>query len=382
MTTPFIGLSDEELLATVEAVQTLGKAGASRALDISYRAVTHRMASATSRNLLGDYMGGPLPAGRFMGKVTVQREKDGSVVREWQRQMPQAEELAAVFDDLTKVMQSAITPLPLIDVTVTHDMYPTPTLTLYPIVDVHLGMYAWAKESGENYDLEIAKTQFLKSTSDLMRMSPNSDEGLIVVLGDFFHADNNNAQTERSHNHLDVDGRHDKVLHLGTELLIWTIDMALQKHEKVTVKVMRGNHDPYASKALAMALYFRYQGQNNERVTIDRSPLDMWSYQFGQVMLSFTHGDNVKAGDMSGAMAANEAEMWGKTKYRYGFSGHFHKSKAFGVDEKHGAISEVLPAFTAKDAWNKSMGHSSLRTITSQTFGWDTGRMFRQEVNI
>lgn len=374
----FISLPDDELLDTVKAVEELGVSGAARALGLSRRAVTHRLASATSRNLLGEYLGPVLPPGRVMGKVTRQYERDGSVSREWQRQHPDAEQLEELFDQLTAVMQKEITPVA--KIAEPEHVTLGEFLTMYPVVDVHLGMYAWAKESGENYDLDIAKDQFQSSVTDLFRASPNSEEALIVVLGDFFHADNNNAQTERSHNHLDVDGRHDKVLHLGGELIIWMIEYALTKHRYVTVKVMRGNHDPYASKALGMALWFRYQG--NERVNIDRSPLDMWSFKFGKNMLSFTHGDNIKAGQMPGKMAALEPVMWGETLYRYGFSGHFHRTKSFGADENNGAISEILPAFTAKDAWNRSMGHASQRTISSHTFHVENGRKFVNQVNI
>lgn len=375
---PFIGLPDETLLETMEAVERLGSFGAAaRELGISRRAVSHRMASATSRNLTGEFLGGKAPDGYHIGKVTRQYNGDGSVAREWPRYQPDADMLANVFDELTAIMQKDVTPL----VPITPpDNVELDLLALYPVVDVHLGMYAWAKESGENYDLPIAKDQFLRSTTRLMSMTPDAYEALIVVLGDFFHADNNNAQTERSHNHLDVDGRHDKVLHAGAELIIWMIDMALQKHHKVTVKVMRGNHDPYASKALAMALWFRYEG--NERVNVDRSPLDMWSYQFGQNMLSFTHGDNIKADQMAGKMAALEPVMWGLTTYRYGFSGHFHKTKQIAEDESNGAISEVLPAFTAKDAWNRSMGHASQRTIVSMTFDASKGRQYKTFVNV
>lgn len=374
---PFIGLPDETLLETMDAVERLGASGAAKELGISRRAVTHRMASATSRNLTGEFLGGKAPDGYHIGKVTRQYNGDGSVAREWPRYQPDADMLANVFDELTTIMQKAITPVPAIDRT---ERSTLGLLSLYPVVDVHLGMYAWAKESGENYDLPIAREQFVTSVSKLMSVTPNSYEGLIVVLGDFFHADNNNAQTERSHNHLDVDGRHDKVLHVGAELIIWMIDMALTKHEKVTVKVMRGNHDPYASKALAMALWFRYEG--NDRVEVDRSPLDMWSYQFGANMLTFTHGDNIKAEQMAGKMAALEPVMWGATKYRYGFSGHFHRMKTVAVDEQNGAISEVLPAFTAKDAWNRSMGHASQRTIVSMTFDAVKGREFKNYVNV
>lgn len=372
-------LTDDELLAVVQAVEEYPtKQAAADALGLPRKTLTDRLEVATRRNLTGAFLGGALPPGYTMGRVTSLVAPDGTKM-EWQHKMPDAEKMEALFDHLMEAFNKERTPI---------DLVPDPAievwenyLTTYPIVDVHLGLYAWSKETGENYDVTIARDQFLKTTTSLMRLTPPSETALIVVLGDYYHADNNNAVTERSGNHLDVDGRHDKVLFVGAELAIWTIDMALAKHHNVVVKVMRGNHDPYASKALTMTLWFRYQ--NNPRVTIDRSPVDLWSYEYGKNMLSYTHGDNVRAEDMPGVMAAYEPEMWGRTAFRYGFSGHYHKVKKGPLsDEKHGAIWEILPAFTAKDAWNKSMGHSSHRGLQAITFHKDEGRKFTNYVTI
>lgn len=370
-----IPLSDEILTERLEAYQRTGSYSLAAAeLGIGESNVRRAVRMATRRNLGGEYIGGTLPPAYTMGKVTVQYDKDGRKVNEWQRQHPDAEAVESYIDDLLDVMTKSLTILPEVEFK-GFDFQEPNWVTVYPIVDVHLGLYAWAKESGANWDIEIAKGEFMKSYAELIQMSPYSAEALIVPLGDFFHADNNNAETERSHNHLDVDGRHDKVLHLGTELIIWAIDMALQKHEHVTVHVNRGNHDPYASKALGLALWFRYQG--NSRVTIDRSPKDLWIFEWGKTMLGFTHGDKVKAEDTPGVMAAYYPEIWGRTAYRYSYSGHFHRNKnSVGGDEKHGVQWNVLRAFTAKDEWNYSMGHASLREIVSLTFDKDTGRKF------
>lgn len=373
-------LTDDELSQRLDLYQELGSySAAAEKLGVDESNVRRSVKAAVRRNLGGSALGSPLPPGYTMGQITALVGEDGHSRLEWQHRLPEAEAIENMFEEMTRVMGLEITPLPVVNEN--WRVKDTNLLTLYPVVDVHLGLYAWGKESGQNYDLNIAKEQFQASVTQLMALSPMSNEALIVVLGDFFHADNNDAQTAKSHNHLDVDGRHDKVLHLGTELIIWYIDMALQKHGHVSVHVSRGNHDPYASKALGMALWFRYQ--DNPRVTIDRSPLDLWTTQWGQTMLSFTHGDNVKAEDMPGVMAAFEPTIWGSTTYRYAYSGHFHKSKTGPKgDEKHGAIWEVLPAFTAKDEWNRSMGHSSLRTIVSKTFHVEEGLKFTNTVNV
>lgn len=375
-----VHIADEEHLRRYEVYQKLGSYTAAAAeFGVSETSMRRSVKAAIKRNLTGQFLGPELPPGYTMGKVTSLVDATGTRM-EWQHKLPETEAVERMIEELIERMGQSITPLP--DITApAWDRILENKLTLYPVVDVHLGMYAWAKESGANYDLDIAKEQFLGSVGDLFLISPNSEKALIVVLGDFFHADNNNAVTERSGNHLDVDGRHDKVLHLGTELIIWMIDMALQKHTHVVVHVCRGNHDPYASKALGMALWFRYQG--NERVVIDRSPAELWSYQWGTTMLSFTHGDKIKAEDMPGVMAAVEPQVWGNTQYRYGYSGHYHKNKSGPKgDEKHGAQWEILPAFTAKDAWNASMGHTALRTIVSKTFDFKTGLKFTLTENV
>lgn len=376
-----VNLSDDELKLRLELYQKHGSyVAAADELGMNETAFRRSVKQAVRRNLGGTFLGGTAPEGYTIGKVTRLVGANGKSQLEWQHTHPDVAKVQEYIDQMLEAMATEIDAIPAIEPP-DYDTINPDWLTLYPVVDVHLGLYAWSKETGASYDLDIAKDQFLHSTAELFSLSPNSEEALIVVLGDFFHADNNNAQTEKSHNHLDVDGRHDKVLHLGAELIMWMIEQALHKHHKVTVRVMRGNHDPYASKALTLGLYLRYLG--NKRVTVERSAMDLWVFQFGKNMLGFTHGDNVKAQDMPGVMAAYYPQMWGETAYRYAYSGHFHKSKkATEGDERHGAQYEILPAFTAKDAWTRSMGHSSMRSIMSKTYDRNTGLKFTTTVQV
>lgn len=367
-------LTDDELRYRVEVVKRLGSVSAAAVeLGINESNVRRSLERATRRNLDGEWLGGELPPGYVMGKVTRQFNGDGSVSKEWQRQIPEIEQINALIDELIEKMGQSITPIMEIP-------EGTPTvenwLTLYPVVDVHLGQLSWGKETGADYDLNIAKEQWYASVSKLFQYSPNSSVALIEVLGDFFHADNDDAMTHKSHNHLDVDGRHSKTMSIGMDLILWTIEMALQKHSVVYVHINKGNHDERSCEALAFALFYRFQG--NPRVIIDRSPKELWTFVWGNVMLGFTHGHRVKAEDMPGVMAAQFAIQWGQTLYRYAYSGHYHKAKMGprGGDEKHGARWEILPAFTEKDAFNAGSGHTSLREITSITFDKEEGKQF------
>lgn len=366
----------ERLRALVDNAGNVQKAA--QQLGISESAIRRSVREAASRNLTGDFMGGPLPSGYIMGRVT-SLVKDGETVLEWQRKEPTVNGLQTALDDITQSFLANIKPIK--PISKLYKDHVSHWLTLYPMADVHLGQHSWGEETGENYDLRIAKQQFTTCVSELVGLSPPSEAALVVLLGDFFHADNESATTERSGNHLDVDGRHDKVLRVGVEMALWIIETALGVHDHVYVHVTRGNHDKHSSKALSLALDVRYRDE--PRVTVLDSPRDLWVFEWGSTMLAFTHGDMLKAEDMPGAMAAKYPVMWGRTTHRYAYSGHFHKSKkSIGGDERFGAKWEILPAFTAKDAWNDQMGFSGGMEIMSITFDKEAGRKFTNHVTV
>jgi hypothetical protein len=143
-------------------------------------------------------------------------------------------------------------------------------LAVYPMGDPHFGMYAWAEEAGDNFDLDTAEALTKAAIDRLVDSAPYTQTAVIIELGDFFHADNNSATTPRNKNALDVDTRWAKVLQVGLRAMVHTILRALERHKQVVVRIVKGNHDEHSSFALALALdaYFA----NNKRVTIDLSP--------------------------------------------------------------------------------------------------------------
>ena len=55
-------------------------------------------------------------------------------------------------------------------------------LTVYPMGDPHVGMYAWKDEAGEDFDCDIARQDLLSATSRLVQVAPGSERALIVNL--------------------------------------------------------------------------------------------------------------------------------------------------------------------------------------------------------
>jgi hypothetical protein len=372
-------VSDDELKRVVDAYRASdrNKAAAARALDMPINTFKDRLNAAVRRNLTADFFGGEVPEGYVIGNTTQHLKDPITKVQEWRRLWPIAGS-EQVLQALEEWGNKAITPLPSTPVHMELDgndyVHFRSQAVVYNIPDVHLGQYSWGKETGGSYDLDIAANTVRKTFARLVASSPAAEEAIVLGLGDYFHADGNDARTPKSGNALDVDSRFGKVQWVGAELLIEVVDMALQKHSHVTVKVLPGNHDPRAQDALTIALWFRYLG--NPRVTVDRKPGMHWFYQWGKVMIAAHHGHETKAEQMPGVMASFEPAMWGSSLYRYAYLGHWHK-RLRGTDELKGAVYEVFQAITAKDAWNRGVGHSSGRSITAIVLDKNKGEVMR-----
>jgi hypothetical protein len=250
-------------------------------------------------------------------------------------------------------------------------------LAVYPFGDPHLGMYAWAKETGEDFDLETAERLTLGAVDSLVASSPPAETAILLPLGDVFHADDQTNQTPGHKNQLDVDSRYPKVISVGIKTFRHAVLRALEKHEKVIVRIEPGNHDPHAKWALvyALAAYF----ENNPRVEIDQSPSKFWYYKFHSVLLGTTHGDTVKPDQLPGIMAADRAEDWGTTKHRYWFQGHIHTHAS---KEYPGVIWEAFRTLAAKDAWTAGHGYRAGRDMRAIIFHKEFGEIARNRCDI
>lgn len=369
-------VSDEELHAVISAYVLFNHNAAQAAKSLNDMPVStfkSRLRQAVRRNLTGDFWGGDVPEGYIMGNTTQEFKNTLTKQREWRRLWPVAGS-EAIQEALEEWANKAITPLGPVT-----PLWAIPSLdlaTVYIIPDVHLGQYSWGKETGQSYDLDIAAQTVRKTFQTLVTRAPATAEGIVIGVGDYFHADGNDARTPKSQNSLDVDSRFGKVQWVGAELLIEVVDMALQRHDHVTVKILPGNHDPRAQDALTIAVWFRYL--SNPRVTVDRKPGTHWFLKWGRTMIAAHHGHETKPEAMPAVMAAFEPEMWGSTDFRYAYLGHFHKEVAGRTkDERNGAIWEVFQAITAKDAWNRTMGHASGRSISAIVLDKENGEIGR-----
>lgn len=249
-------------------------------------------------------------------------------------------------------------------------------LTLLPIPDVHLGMYAWGDETGEDYDADIARTRILNGIAQCMAASPSAGEAVIVAMGDLLHANDQTNQTPQSKHQLDVDTRHFRNMDIAISTLAASVDAALIKYSKVSVVIQPGNHDSAAYMAVLFALAERYR--ENPRVAVQRKPGEFFVRQFGKCLIASHHGDKGKAERLVMYIADRWAEIWGKTKYRFLFTGHLHHHKSQDIG---GCAWEQLRAVTAKDAYATAHAYSARAEMQAITYHKDRGEVSRVRVS-
>lgn len=244
--------------------------------------------------------------------------------------------------------------------------------TLYPLMDVHLGMHAWGKETaGDDYDLKHARDDMALAFGKIDALTPASAEAVLVVGGDFFHADDTRAETPQHKHKLDVDGRHFKVLDEGVKILASVIDRLLRKHGHLTVHVIPGNHDLHSHMVLTFALAERYREE--PRVSVEKTPRPMFMKQWGRTAIFAHHGDRMKPQQMVNLLC-DICPFWSETRHRHVFTGHIHHDSA----KDFGCLKwESLRAFCPPDAYAASMGYPARRAMQAITFHDTDGLVLR-----
>jgi hypothetical protein len=249
-------------------------------------------------------------------------------------------------------------------------------LCVYPWGDPHFGMYAWWQDAGADFDLDIAERLTCSAVDRLVASAPEGSTGLLLNLGDMFHADNQKNVTNSGHQ-LDVDGRWSKVQQVGLRAKIHCIRRMLERHSRVVVRINKGNHDGHSSYALSLMLscYFH----DEPRVEIDLSPAVCWYYQFGRVLIGSTHGDTIKGKDMMSIMAADKPVEWGATGFRYWYVGHVHHHDS---KEYPGGIVEYFRTLAARDAWHQGQGYRAGRDMRCIVHHRDHGEIERHRCDV
>ncbi len=248
------------------------------------------------------------------------------------------------------------------------------------ITDHHVGKLCYGLETmGANYDTKIAVNDFLWAVEDLIEKAAHYDidKFLFPVGNDLFHADRpvmggSGGMTTRG-TIVDVDSRRKKLLKAVNDMCITAIDRMLEV-ANVDVVIVPGNHDEDSAFTLGMNLTSWYR--HTDRVDVDNAePLRKY-YEYGKVLLGFTHGYHEPLTRLPMLMPLEAPLQWGRTKYREWHTGDKHRKKVLNsvsVDEETGMRIRIFPSLSPSGAWDAERGYGNVRAAEGIIWGHETG---------
>ncbi len=368
-------LNHDEIQEVIDALKQHGgnKTEAAKSLNMHRSRFRRLLAKAAAYGMDGS-IPEPLPPGMRVKKTsTLYDAQTGEAKLVWVGAVAERNDLA-IMDALEGAFEkyrghSKLPPPP--------SDFDTDILNFMPRADFHLGLYAWAEETlDSDFDLSKGEELLRETTKQIFASVPRAATALIIGLGDLTHADDDTSETPASGNRLDTDTRYPKVLQVAISVEIAAIELALQTHDKVIWRLMRGNHDPHVAVAVscAVAMFFA----NNPRIKIDLSPAMFFYHRFGQCLIGATHGHTVKQNALPLLMANHRPDDW-VCRFKYYHTGHVHHRAML---ESGGVICESHQSPSAKDAWHAEHGYIAGRSMSSITYHRDYGEQSRRTVNI
>ncbi|HAC9312107.1 TPA_asm: winged helix-turn-helix domain-containing protein [Salmonella enterica subsp. enterica serovar Typhimurium] len=249
-------------------------------------------------------------------------------------------------------------------------------LNLYTVSDFHLGMLAWADESGDDWDMKIAEDLFSRWFDAAFQKAPDAGVGVINLLGDFAHFDSLDAVTPASGHLLDADTRYQKLVRYMIRMVRRVVNMALVKHKNVHLLIVQGNHDE--SGMIWLAEMFNTLYDNEPRVFVDTSADVYKMVQHGKTTLFFHHGHKARFDAIEPVMIAKFRKAFGESVYSYAHVGHLHHQK---IVESRNMIVEQHRTLAAKDAYASRGGWMSGRSANVITYSAEYGEVARLTIS-
>ncbi len=255
--------------------------------------------------------------------------------------------------------------------------YSKKLMSVIPWGDPHFGLYCWAEEVGNDFNLDIAESDLRAAVKYLVSQSPSSERCVLLNLGDFFHSDD--GFTTYRGTRVDTDTRIAKVVRVGVNAIRTAIECALERHKTVEIINSIGNHDTTLSMCLSILLSHVYEKE--PRVIVHDQPTSRHYIRHGKVLIGVTHGDKAgkKESDLPGIMATERPQDWGETEYRFWYKGHLHHSKK---TEYNGATVEMFRTITPGDEYSVSHGWLSMQDMCLICMHSDYGEVSRVTCSI
>ena len=234
-----------------------------------------------------------------------------------------------------------------------------PHLLVIDPADVHVGKLALAVETGEDYNIEIAKQRCIEGVEGLIQSAQGFPiEKILFVIGnDILHFDTTRRTTTSGTNQ-DTDGQLHQIFTEGVNLYVQIIERLLTIAD-VDIVYNPSNHDYVSGYMLAqtVAAWFRL----SKNVSFDVSIRHRKHYTYGANLITTSHGDGAKHADMPYLMAHEHPDWNNKeNQKRYVYLHHLHHKKVTkwnSAGDTQGIHLQILRSPSAPDGWHDRNGY-------------------------
>ena len=232
-------------------------------------------------------------------------------------------------------------------------------------------------------DWHLAARLFNENFSDLEEMFPfmmadvlyriKRDEIgfskiIFNLMGDIFHYENRQQQTERHQQVVEGNGMNPlEMFDLALSMCISAVDELLQ-YAPVEMMYIPGNHDGNSLYHLLACLKAYYRDVSTFSVDLGHESRK-WKL-IGKNLIGWQHGEMSKKNKVH--WLQNDARKeWGLSEYAESHNGHWHHEE---VTEHGGIKSRGLPAIASTDFWHHRSGYIGAIRAT-MSFIWDEDRI-------
>jgi hypothetical protein len=254
--------------------------------------------------------------------------------------------------------------------------------TFYFIPDIHHSLKYNKDETGHTYGLAESTQCITAATGRLVQNSPDTEDCVIVNLGDFVHVFNSTFRTRSGHI-LQADGSFHEIMVSACQLLIHCVELCLQKHPgRLWLYNVQGNHSPGSATFMLIESckqYFR----DNLRVHVVDTANSIQTFRAGNNFYVFYHGD----------CGLNPQKLYNIVSSRYPkdfaecintnvhiLIGHIHSERLVAI--ANGARVERLGSPVKPDKFSADGFAGGQRYLTSVTADYEDGEVFPTRVNI
>lgn len=240
------------------------------------------------------------------------------------------------------------------------------------ITDLHSGLLSYRKETGDDFDVNIACERLIETCKELVyRCQGKKFEKIIIAsLGDIIHIDNNQGTTTKG-TPQDVDGRVERIVELTFNAFITCINMLLEI-APIDFIYVKGNHDELVGCLFAFALKQAYN--ENPNITFDITPNPQKAVMIYDCLVGYEHNSGSKA-NQSDWLVNDFRHLFGKCKYAELHAGHLHSQ--ITNEKANGVVTRNLPALCGTSSWEKISHYRAYRAMIC--FVWSKKDLLKEQ---